>query len=269
MRIPLRSLARRFHHGALATAFRLALVHALLHALPARASDYVNVCRSADGSYEIDDGKLHRVDPKGEQTPAIAYSKQRETTLSRETGHCLSDKARGQQFKYETRSSTLRAAFTDDGRKLEVDFICEFVSDGLPAAYSCDKRVVGSNERKAKPEAAITGAEGRSWLHNGSIMRLEASANERRFVYEAPRAGIRKVGAKPGTLLFKGLVEGAGYSGTAYVFAAGCPPQPYAVEGRLSDGGRRLVLSGKAPRISASCDVTGARDDSLVFTWKP
>ncbi len=249
----------------------LALLAALAAAAPAAyASDYVNVCRSADGGYEIDDGVLHRVDPKGEQTPAIAYKKVRETLLSRETGYCLANKAAGQQFKYETRSSALRAAFEDDGRKLEVDFICEFVGDGLPAAYSCDKRVVTTSDRKAKPaEVAPSGAEGRSWLHNGSIMRLETSGSERRFFYEAPRVGIRKVGAKPGTLLFKGLLKGSAYSGTAYVFAAGCNPQPYAVEGRVSDGGRRVVMTGKAPRLSAACEVTGSRDDTLVFTWKP
>lgn len=243
-----------------------------LVALPVAASDYVNVCRTADGAYEIDDGTLHKVDPKGAQTPPIAYTKVRETTLARETGYCLADKARGQQFKYETRSTALRAAFTDEGQKIEIDFICEFVADGLPAAYNCDKRVVTTNERKPKPETAAAptaGAEGRAWLHNGSIMRLEASGNERRFYYEAPRAGIRKVGAKPGTLLFKGLLEGSSYSGTAYVFSTDCPPAPYAVEGRVSDGGRRVVLTGKAPRLSASCETTGTRDDTLVFTWKP
>lgn len=275
----------------------LSLVAALVAGVaapPANASDYSNVCRTADGAYEIDDGELRSVDPAGKQTPAIPYTRVRETVLAHETGHCLSEAAKGQTFKYEAKSSALRVAFTDGGQKREVDFICELAADGLPAAYNCDRRVVtaksdgGKGEarradatrtssepaRAAEPRAAAEPAAkasvpGRSWLHNGSVMRLEGTGSERRFVYEAPRAGIRKVGAKPGTLLFEGQLDGQRYAGTAYVFAEGCPPQPYPVTGRLSDGGRRVVMTGKAPRLGPSCNATGTRDDTLVFTWKP
>lgn len=262
-------------------AFCLALIPALA-APPTQASDYSNICRSADGAYEIDDGELHSVDPAGKQTPAIPYTKVRETVLSHESGYCLSNTAKGQRFTYEAKSSALRIAFTDAGSKREVDFICELAADGLPAAYNCDRQVVtsksgggaadaGSKSSSSTPVRADgeTRSAGKLWLHNGSVMRLEASGNERRIFYEAPRAGLRKVGAAPGTLLFEGLADGQTFSGTAHVFAAGCAPQPYAVTGRISDGGRRIVMTGKAPRISPACQATGLRDDTLVFTWKP
>lgn len=278
---------------------------------PAIASDYTNVCRTADGAFEIDDGALRSVDAGGQQSEPIAYRTVRETIRVREAGYCLSDAAGSQKFHYEAKSTTLRAAFEASGRKLELDFTCEFVADGLPAAHNCDKRVVTASEIDGRPapvkadgeaappptaaatapragtrassrsEAQATSSRsdtsptkpdherGRTWMHNGSVMRQEVSGDERRFVYEAPRAGIRRVGAKPGTLLFKGTLEGSTYAGTAYVFSTDCPPQPFPVTGRVSDGGRRVVMTGKSPRISASCEVTGSRDDTLVFTWNP
>lgn len=256
------------------------LLLAVLAAFPARASDYSNVCRTADGAYEIDDGELRAVDPAGKQMPAISYTKVRETVLSHETGYCTSTAAKGQKFKYEAKSSALRVSFTDGGQKREADFICELAADGLPAAYNCDKRISTSKSDGKLQAAAKTSSEppvraepipsgGKRWLHNGSLVRLETDGDLRRFVYDAPRAGMRTVGAKPGTLLFEGKLEGSAYSGTAYVFAAGCAPQPYTVSGRVSDGGRRVVMTGKAPRLGPSCNATATRDDTLVFTWKP
>ncbi len=235
----------------------------------ALASDYSNICRSADGLYEIDDEALRRVDPNATMPP-IPYGKLRETVLARETGYCTARNAAGQQFKYETRSTALRARFTDDGTTREVDFICEFVADGLPAAYNCDKRVVTSADTSTPNDTATPQPRGTAiWLHNGSIMRLEASGNSRRFYYEAPRAGMRNAGVNSGTLLFEGTRDGEAYSGTAYIFADGCRPAPYPVIGSVSDGDRRVVMSGRAPRLAADCSIKGTRDDTLVFTFKP
>ena len=223
-------------------------------AAPASASDYVNVCRSANGDYEIAEETLRRVDPALTHPP-LPYRIVRETVLARETGYCTSRDARGQQFKYETRSTALRARFKDGGEPVEIDFICEFVADGLPAAYNCDERVVTS---------AATGKPG--WLHNGSIMRLEASGKVRRFYYDVPRAGMRNVGVTPGTLLVEGTRDGNTYAGTAYIFAKGCKPAPYAVSGSVSDGDRKITMTGQAPRLAADCSINGTREDTLVFT---
>lgn len=237
-------------------------------AAPALASDYSNVCRSADGSYEIDDGVLRRAGGNVEQAP-IPFTIVEERVLSRETGFCIASQAGGTRFNYETKTSTLRATFRDGSERMQVNFICEFASDGLPAAYNCDRRVVTSSsaDKQNEPEPPAQGAG--LWMHNGSIMRLEASGTGRRFYYEVPREGMRNAGTGPGTLLFDGTRDGARYSGTAYIFAAGCRPQPYAVEGVVSDGDQRVVMTGEAPRIGAGCRTIGYREDTLVFTLKP
>jgi hypothetical protein len=235
----------------------------------ADASDYSNICRSADGAYEIADETLRRADPNATMPP-IPYRRMRETVLAHETGYCTSRKAGDRQFKYETKSTALRARFTDGGQTLELDFICEFVADGLPAAYDCDRRVVTSADTGGKQGDATPPAAGEPhWLHNGSMMRLEASGKGRRFYYLVPRAGIRDVGVRAGTLLFEGNREGNIYAGTAYIFAARCKPRPYAVQGAVIDGDRRIVMTGKAPRIGADCSIDGYRDDTLEFTYQP
>jgi hypothetical protein len=108
------------------------------------------------------------------------------------------------------------------------------------------------------------------WNHNGSQMRLRADGDRRTFVYEQPRAAIANQGVERGTVLFEGSISGeAGeYTGTAYVFSARCGKQAYAVTGELQDDGRRIFLSGEAPRRdSSTCAVQGHRDDDLVFDF--
>lgn len=259
----MRFSSRRTLHGAITALMAVAA------AMPAKASDYMNVCRSADGLYEIDDGTLRRTDANYD-SPPIPFRTLNETTLSRETGYCLSNKAKGQRFTYESRTWTQRVSFRDGGQSYEMNFICELAADGMPAAYSCDKQVVTSQQKAGAGGAAGQfGTAGEShWLHNGSIMRLEADGNARRFYYVAPRAGMRRVGASNGTLLFDGVRNGETYTGTAYIFAAGCAPQPYPVAGTVSAGNNRVVMVGRAPRIGKRCDVTGYRDDTLVFTYQ-
>src|SRR6187549_308717 len=115
--------------------------------------------------------------------------------------------------------------------------------------------------------AATAGADS-IWNHNGSVMRLRADGDRRTFVYEQPRAGIASQGVERGTVLFEGSISGeaGNYTGTAYVFSARCGKQAYAVTGELQDDGRRISLSGEAPRRdSSTCAVQGSRDDDLVF----
>jgi hypothetical protein len=116
--------------------------------------------------------------------------------------------------------------------------------------------------------AAPAGADS-LWNHNGSEMRLRVDGDRRTFVYELPRAGIASQGVERGTVLFEGRISGVAgqYSGTAYVFSAHCKPQGYAVTGELQDDGRRISLSGEAPRRDSNCNVQGSRDDHLVFDF--
>lgn len=256
------------------SAVLLALFCAL--ALPAAASDYSHVCRTADGAFEIDDGMLYRAEDAGTPGKEIPYTTKGETVIRRETGYCLANEAQGRKFDYESKTYTLRIAFSADGREIETTALCELAADGLPAAYTCDKQVVVSKEgvdagTNPVPDPApgpdAVGAP--LWLHNGSIMRLEAEGDRRRLYYEVPRKGMRKAGAKRGTLLFEGERLGDRYTGTAYIFAKGCRPIPYSVAGGVSLGEQRITMTGQAPRVGQGCRIKGYRNDVLRFDFAP
>ena len=57
------------------------------------------------------------------------------------------------------------------------------------------------------------------WNHNGSLMRLKASGDQRWMYYEAPREVLRRAGVKRGTLLFDGWKRGNSYTGSARRFS--------------------------------------------------
>ena len=234
------------------------------------ASDYYHVCRTADGRYEMNDEVLYRVGPQGPSDKSIPFTRRTETTLRREVGYCISKKAGKQRFGYESRVYTLSADFTDEGRAIAGDFLCEMYADGMPAAFACDEQVVTVREGPRAGELPPPPASGVSrWMHNGSVMRLTAEGNRRFFHYETPRVGMLKAGAKSGTLLFEGVRLGDRYTGQAYIFRKGCEPHPYIVEGEVSADERRIALRGKAPRLDKTCTVTSTRDDVLIFIYQP
>ncbi len=236
---------------------------------PALASDYSHVCRTADGNYVIEDDVLYRAADAGTPGSDITFKRISETLLKRETGYCVVNKAGGQRYNYEAKTYTLRIAFKDRDQDIEIDALCELASDGLPAAYICDRQVVVSKEGGSSSDPATATGGTKVWMHNGSVMRLEANGDERRFTYEDPRAGIRKQGARPGTLLFKGTRDGSTYLGTAYIFKAGCDPKAYEVEGEVSGDDHTVTMYGSAPRLNNDCEETGRKDDTLVFTYVP
>lgn len=107
------------------------------------------------------------------------------------------------------------------------------------------------------------------WTHNGSIMRLEASGNQRWLTYERPRRVLRNAGVGTGTLLFNGRKQGNSYVGTARVFSKYCPGEPfeYRVEGPITRGQTRVTLYGER-EIHDRCRPTGRyTEDVLVFDY--
>jgi len=221
------------------------------------ASDYAHECRSADGLYEMSDEQLFAAGE--EPRTAIAYRTLKDTVLSERKGYCLSH---GQHFQFEARSYLRRVRFQVDGNPVEVEMLCELAADGLPAAYNCEKEVVTlqTNSGTASASTAV-------WTHNGSVMRLDAKGASRVFSYEKPRAGMRRVGARPGDVVFEGTREGTAYSGTAYMFSPNCGRTPYAVSGNVTPDDRRVMLEGQAPVLDADCKVTGYRRDRLRFDY--
>lgn len=236
---------------------------------PTLASDYSHVCRTADGAYVIEDDVLYRSADAGTPGSDITFKRLSETLLKRETGYCVVNKAGGQRYNYEAKTYTLRIAFKDRGQEIETEALCELASDGLPAAYTCDRQVVVSKEGGSSTDPAPATGGTKVWMHNGSVMRLEANGDEREFFYDEPRAGIRKQGVRPGTLLFKGTRDGSTYSGTAYIFKTGCDPEGYEVEGDVSGDDYTVTMVGKAPRLDKDCEINGTKDDTLVFTYVP
>jgi len=122
-----------------------------------------------------------------------------------------------------------------------------------------------SKDRAATLEGYVSGPS--HWMHNGSSVIMIQNGASRRFLYESPRQGMRDEGVTSGTLLFDGFARGNAYEGTAYIFSGRCGAGfPYRVDGEMSADGLRVRLTGKAPsRISADCQVTGYRDDTLIF----
>lgn len=103
------------------------------------------------------------------------------------------------------------------------------------------------------------------WDHNGSIMYLIAAGASREIYYQNPRPGMLDAGAHPGSLLFRGHVDGGQYAGTAYIFNPHCGPIAFAVKGASFDGDERIVLTGQAPRVGRDCRAYGYSRSSLEF----
>jgi hypothetical protein len=103
------------------------------------------------------------------------------------------------------------------------------------------------------------------WDHNGSVMYLVANGSSREFYYQEPRPGMLNAGARPGSLLFRGHVNGGEYSGTAYFFNPHCGPIPFEVKGPSLEDEERIVLTGQAPRVGRDCRTYGSYTSNLEF----
>ena len=79
--------------------------------------------------------------------------------------------------------------------------------------------VATSAVASAQAQTQTASAEPTIWDHNGSVMYLVANGQSREFHYQKPRAGMLDVGARPGSLLFRGEIDNGQYSGTAYIFS--------------------------------------------------
>jgi hypothetical protein len=238
-------------------------------ATPVFASDYMHLCRSADGAYEMNDEAL--AETADETKKDIPYRTLKDTVLSRKEGYCL---AGGKKYGFEAKNYVRRIRLTGQGQPMEFDMICELASDGLPAAASCEKEVVTldttASGKAAKPPSspqAVNPSASALWSHNGSVMRLETDGARRFFVYESPRPGLIKAGAKRGDVVFDGKREGDIYTGQAFIFSKRCGPQGYPVNGYVSDDERSVTLEGLAPILGDDCSLKSGKPDVLRFDY--
>ena len=119
--------------------------------------------------------------------------------------------------------------------------------------------------RQAEPSSGMSYSS--FWDHNGSRMGLVAEGMRRRFHYVVPRAALVERGVTPGTLLFDGERIDFHYEGVARIFAAPpCGAFTYPVAGPVAADHRTVTMYGRAPRVNSRCEITGYREDTLVFT---
>ena len=128
-----------------------------------------------------------------------------------------------------------------------------------------------SNSARAETKAPVkkpvaAGPLSPQWNHNGSVVNWVSTGAKQKIVYESPRAGLLDAGVKQGTLLFEGQRNGQSISGTAYQFYRTCKAHGFEVSGTASEDRKTITLKGKAPLLDMNCNVTGTRDDILIFT---
>ena len=117
----------------------------------------------------------------------------------------------------------------------------------------------------AQAQTQIASTEPTIWDHNGSVVYLVANGQSREFHYQKPRAGMLEVGARPGSLLFRGEIDNGQYSGTAYIFSPHCGQIPFQVKGPIGDNDERIILIGQAPRLGRDCRANETRTSNLEF----
>jgi hypothetical protein len=74
-----------------------------------------------------------------------------------------------------------------------------------------------------------------------------------------------EVGARPGSLLFRGEIDNGQYSGPAYIFSPHCGQIPFQVKGPILDDDERITLTGQAPRLGRNCRAYDSSTSNLEF----
>jgi len=108
---------------------------------------------------------------------------------------------------------------------------------------------------------------GSFWTHVGSIVKLEAAKNRRKFTFYQISAPMAALGVKPGSLRFEGTMSGSEYFGTAVLYTEKCGTFRYPVSGDVENNEERVVLKGEAPKIGPRCKHLGKRDMTLTFDF--
>ena len=117
------------------------------------------------------------------------------------------------------------------------------------------------------PQAHASACANDRYMHNGSVMEVQiCDGGSLTISYAQPRPGMAKVGARPGSLLFNGVIGTNGViSGQSRLFSARCGVIAYDVTG-MQQGGDTYVMNGTAPIRGKGCRIVRYRQDNLVFT---
>ena len=114
---------------------------------------------------------------------------------------------------------------------------------------------------------AQAGCTNLEYDHNRSRMAVDhCEFGMLKIRYKRPRKGMRRQGARNGTLLFDGFENRNGQiSGTARVFSRHCGETTYTVTGIFRNDSA-IVLDGRVPILNKNCRVIRHRQDNLLFT---
>ncbi len=117
------------------------------------------------------------------------------------------------------------------------------------------------------PQAHASACANDRYMHNGSVMEVQiCDGGSLTISYAQPRPGMAKAGARPGSLLFNGVIGTNGViTGQSRLFSARCGVIAYDVTGN-QQGGDTYVMNGSAPIRGKGCQVVRYRNDHLVFT---
>jgi len=129
----------------------------LLSSRTAFAGDYFHSCADPSGEFVITDGVLQaqRSGSQPADRPEIMFKETRRITIHRKEGLCVS-KSCGRSFGYEVESYVLFAEFKYEGHDHRTTFICELITDTLPAACSCESEGI-TYQRDLKPAFTTKG----------------------------------------------------------------------------------------------------------------
>lgn len=117
----------------------------------------------------------------------------------------------------------------------------------------------------ATPQAAASNCVVDEYDHNGSLVKARICDRTLDITYLAPKASLKRIGVRRGTLLIQGTISRIGaVTAQAYVFKSGCRPASYTVSGAIRQ--TSIWLEGDAPVRNSRCRVSRYRYDELLFT---
>ncbi len=118
-----------------------------------------------------------------------------------------------------------------------------------------------------KPSQAAAGNAGKRdfWTYDGSLLSSRAEGELRKFYYVKDRADSSEEGADLGAMLFEGKLSNRKFSGMAYELDERCGRIAYKVLGVLSEGDRRVELTGQKPVLDKNCKGTKSEPTDLTF----
>lgn len=178
-------------------------------------------------------------------------------------------RAAAERKRYEDEQKKLNKAKAELARQREE---IERALDALKSAQrsqTSPSQAYGGNTAMVSPPAGTAARQGDTlWDHNGSVMRLIANGKRRQFIYERPRPGMYRAGARSGHVLFHGARSGNHISGTAYFYSRRCGRVSFRAEGTVQNNERFVFMRGYRPRLSRSCRRIGrGKRDDLAFSY--